>query len=69
MYSMLTRVLFLLMACVQWNKGQVGTSTDVHYSEVVVYWVLFCQKSFISHFMTYSTRHNTTTVWIQISLC
>ena len=20
------------------NKGQVGTSTDVHYSEIVLYW-------------------------------
>ena len=25
------------------NKGQVGTLTDVHYSEVALYWRVFCQ--------------------------
>ena len=45
------------------NKGQVGTSTDVRYSEVVLYWGVFAKKpslcificciSFVLHFMTY----------------
>ena len=26
------------------NKGQVGTSTDVHYSEVVHYWGVFVKN-------------------------
>ena len=45
------------------NKGQVGTSTEVRYSEVVLYWgvfaknpsfyILVCCISFILHFRTY----------------
>ena len=26
------------------NKGQVDTSTDVHYSEVVLYWGVFAKN-------------------------
>ena len=26
------------------NKGQVGTSTDVHYSGVVLYWAIFAKN-------------------------
>ena len=36
------------------NKGQVGTSTHVHYSEVVFYWGVSAKNHILSH-----TKQNT----------
>ena len=35
------------------NKVQVGTSTDVHYLKVVLYWGVSAKISFISYIRSY----------------
>ena len=41
------------------NKGQVGTWTNVRYSEVVLYCGVFVKKSFILHFYLLHTLYYT----------